>query len=212
MRRRKAHTLALHLGLVALAAALACGRALAGATVVETGARIHGGEQGKGFQGVMGYFLYIQAGRGKGYVRPNCGVQLGFLSGEASIGAETASATLYSAHVMPGIDFYFAKGGRVRPFLDVHAALGWHSMQADVTSTANLPYKSTIGYTYGGFMGAGADFKFGRLSEDSIGAATAAPSETTVRLHSTYSMILGKLAGVAGFQLGAFSLSIGLSF
>lgn len=164
----------------------------------ELGIRYHGGAAGKSFAGAMGVFTYFQSQKGKGVFRPNVGASVELITGKARVGSAEPSGIAYVGGVYPGIDMFFFKTEKIQPFVEIHGILSW--VYANLPGLPTKADETSLGLAFGFQLGGGADIRYGKQGDKAF------------RIHTAYQAYQGKIAGVPGFQLNAFSLGFGFVF
>jgi len=161
--------------------------------LLEGGVLYYGSSAAKSLSGTTGYFYRYNTSLLGGHFRPNLGAQIEYGFGKASIADEKKAANFSSSMLEAGYKIIVSQVGIVTPFLGINALLGWASL--------NIGSTGTVSVTYGVRFGCGAEIRF-TDKEDAGG----------IRLSTGYRIMRGSLAGLSGFELNAFSASLGVFF
>ncbi|OFZ22230.1 MAG: hypothetical protein A2X94_01875 [Bdellovibrionales bacterium GWB1_55_8] len=168
------------------------------APIVELGANMHTGDSGKSISGAMTYVVTFRAEKRKGMFRPSIAADLGYTSGTASIGAELPGFTMMGAGFLGGIHVFPFTTGRFQPFFGGSGVLAWNFLKLPTPPAGTEP--NTQGLSLGYQASAGVDLRFGNLEGQAI------------RIHGSLWSVSSSLAGVSGFQLAGFRLTLGVSY
>jgi hypothetical protein len=190
-------TLALQLCLAAPALAGSAGGEYA--PIVELGLLFHTGTTGTSITGTNGIGLSLSAEKRKKFIRPFGAFEFERASGLASVGDATPSYALYRGGFQGGIHFFPISGGRFDPFIGGGGHLSWATLQLTSPPEGVEPY--TNGLAFGYQVSAGVDMRLGGTSDGNA-----------IRIKSGYYSVTSNLAGISGFQLHAFRISIGVAY
>lgn len=178
-----------------------CAQAAGGgvyAPILELGANFHTGDSGKSITGANTYQVTFRAEQRKGMLRPSVAADLGYTSGTASIGADLPAFTMMGAGFLGGVHLFPFTSGRFQPFFGGSGVLAWNFLKLPAPPAGIEP--NTQGMSLGYQISAGVDLRFGNIE----GRA--------VRVHGSLWSVNSKLAGISGFQLAGFRLSLGITY
>ena len=168
------------------------------APILETGVNFHSGDTGKSISGSNEYVVTFRAEKRKGMWRPTIAADLGYASGTASVGAESPSFTMMGAGFLGGVHLFPFTTGRFQPFVGGSGILAWNFMKLATPPTGVEP--NTQGLSLGYEISAGVDLRLGNVEGNAL------------RIHGGLWSATSSLAGVSGFQLTGFRLSLGVAY
>ncbi len=167
--------------------------------VAEVGTLIYGGTKGKSISETFGFFARFQAQPRKGIFRPYASAMIEYASGTASVSSEKPSFTMYSGMAPLGIDIYPFKTNFVRPFIGAMGILGWGAMTMNSSTESMNGTTTSIEFGYGATCG--------------VEIRTREQAESKAfRISTSYRVLQGKFATIAGFQLNAITFGLGIVF
>jgi len=185
------------LGFVIPAATFAAGGGIY-APIMEAGINFHSGETGKSITGSYEYFMTFRAESRKGIWRPTVAADLVYSRGNASIGAELPSFTMMGAGFLGGVHLFPFPTGQLQPFFGGSGVLAWNFLKLATPPTGIEP--QTQGLSLGYEISAGVDLRFGRAEGRAL------------RIHGGLWNVSSSVAGVSGFQLTGFRISLGVTY
>ena len=168
------------------------------APVLDLGINFYTGTTGKSLTGSTGYFFNFRAEDSKGFFRPHAAMELSYSGGQASIGSDTPSSTMFGAGFLAGVHLFAFSTGRFQPFVGGNGVFAWNYLK--MTSPPSGIEPNTEGLSFGYEASAGVDMRFGSSEGNAL------------RIKSGYWAVTSKLAGMSGFQLSGFRITIGIVY
>ncbi|HAR41454.1 MAG TPA: hypothetical protein DCS07_02290 [Bdellovibrionales bacterium] len=165
---------------------------------MEAGVNFHAGNTGKSITGSNEYFMTFRAESRKGIWRPSIAADLGYAMGQASIGTETPTFTMMGAGFLGGVHLFPFSTGQFQPFFGGSGVLAWNFLKLTAPPTGVEP--QTQGLSLGYEISAGVDLRFGRAEGSAL------------RIHGGLWNVSSSVAGVSGFLLTGFRLSLGVTY
>ncbi|MCC7440921.1 MAG: hypothetical protein IT285_04775 [Bdellovibrionales bacterium] len=188
------------LGLLGMAASATPAQALfskdKALPIVQVGTSFYGGPDRGSLSGMQGFHGLLRALPKRGLLRWTLAVEFDYGTGAVKVSGDDYAADLFGGGVLTGVQFHPFYEGRVLPYLSLEGLLGWHLLRLGGATGSTEPISS--GITYGAVISAGADLRLGSLQGNALRLETGA--------------ILGwsDLAGVSGFRITGFRISIGI--
>jgi hypothetical protein len=162
------------------------------------GGHFYTGDPDKSFTGASGYFLTFQAEKRKGVIRPTFLADFHTAGGTAYVGADRPEFRLWGAGFQAGVNLFFPIESHVQPFVGAQGVVLWDILKLLPAPAGVLENTDSICYGYA--VSAGTDLWVGRGEGFSI------------RVQGSLWTVTGKLAGITGFQMNGFRITLGVGF
>ena len=167
------------------------------APIIELGALFHAGTTGKSITGANGYFVSFRSERERTFFRPSVAFKIDYSSGTASVGSASPNFTLFGASFTLGANFFIFGQGKFQPFVGGSGVIGWDLLKlpSPPTGVENNTRNLSFGYE----VNAGVDIR-------------TSSKGNALRVRGAYWAVTSGLAGISGFELNAFQLSLGIVY
>ena len=176
----------------------AAARAAETSPVIEIGATLYAGDTGKSITGATGFFVGFRAEKNRGFFRPTIALKIDYATGEASIGADAPRFSLFGADFPVGFNLFFFDDGKFLPFVGASGVIGWNLLRLASPPAGVEPYTKSLAFGYE--VNAGGDLRLGSLKGNAF------------RIRGSYWAVTSTLAGISGFQMNAFQISLGIVY
>jgi hypothetical protein len=169
--------------------------------IVELGPKFHTGTTGQSLTGNTGYFVGCTAETRGGFVRPNATAEMDYSAGNIPLAGASTPYSLVGISFQAGLRFFLFPAGTLQPFLGGGGILGGQFMKVPAPPAG--VQDTTQGVSVGYELDAGVDLRKGGGSSS---------GGWGMRLKGSYFAASSKLAGISGFELNGYRLTLGIMF